>query len=34
MSKAYKVIEVSEVNVPLIDSERHLVKIIKTGAAV
>ena len=34
MSKAYKVIEVSEVNVPLIDSERHLIKIIKTGAAV
>ena len=34
MSKAYKVIEVSEVNVPLIDSERHLVKIIKTGDAV
>ena len=33
MSKAYKVIEVSEVNVPLIDSERHLIKIIKTGAA-
>jgi len=34
MSKAYKVIEVSEVNVPLIDSERHLIKIIKTGGAV
>ena len=34
MSKAYKVIEVSEVNVPLIDNERHLIKIIKTGAAV
>jgi 16S rRNA (guanine527-N7)-methyltransferase len=33
MSKAYKVMEVSEVNVPLIDSERHLIKIIKTGAA-
>ena len=34
MSKAYKVIEVSEVNVPLIDSERHLIKIIKTGGAI
>ena len=34
MTKAYKVVEVSEVNVPLIDSERHLIKIIKTGAAV
>ena len=34
MSKAYKVIEVSEVNVPLIDSERHLIKIIKTGGSV
>ena len=33
MSRAYKVIEVIEVNVPLIDSERHLIKIIKTGAA-
>ena len=34
MTKAYKVVEVSEVNVPLIDSERHLIKIIKTGGAV
>ena len=34
MSKAYKVVEVNEVNVPLIDSERHLIKIIKTGGAV
>jgi 16S rRNA (guanine527-N7)-methyltransferase len=34
MTKAYKVVEVNEVNVPLIDSERHLIKIIKTGAAV
>lgn len=34
MTKAYKVVEVNEVNVPLIDSERHLIKIIKTGGAV
>ena len=34
MTKAYKVVEVNEVNVPLIDSERHLIKIIKTGSAV
>jgi len=34
MTKAYKVVKVSEVNVPLIDSERHLIKIIKTGGAV
>ena len=34
MTKAYKVVEVNEVNVPLVDSERHLIKIIKTGAAV
>ena len=34
MTKAYKVAEVNEVNVPLISSERHLIKIIKTGGAV
>ena len=34
MTKAYKVAEVNEVNVPLINSERHLIKIIKTGGAV
>lgn len=34
MTKAYKVVEVNEVNVPLIDSERHLIKIIKTGGSV
>jgi 16S rRNA (guanine527-N7)-methyltransferase len=34
MTKAYKVVEVNEVNVPLIDSERHLIRIIKTGGAV
>ena len=34
MTKAYKVVEVNEVNVPLIDSERHLIKIIKTGGAI
>lgn len=34
MTKAYKVVELTEVNVPLIDSERHLIKIIKTGDAV
>ena len=34
MTKAYKVVEVNEVNVPLVDSERHLLKIIKTGGTV
>ena len=34
MTKAYKVAEVNEVNVPLINSDRHLIKIIKTGGAV
>ena len=34
MTKAYKVVEVNEVNVPLVDSERHLIKIIKTGGAI
>ena len=34
MTKAYKVVEVNEVNVPLVDSERHLIKIIKTGGSV
>ena len=34
MTKAYKVVEVNEVKVPLIDSERHLIKIIKTGGAI
>jgi 16S rRNA (guanine527-N7)-methyltransferase len=31
ITKAYKVVELSEVKVPQIDSERHLIKIIKTG---
>ena len=34
MTKAYKVVEVNGVNVPLVDSERHLIKIIKTGGAI
>jgi len=34
MTKAYKVVEVNEINVPLVDSERHLLKIIKTGGTV
>ncbi|MDG1694156.1 MAG: 16S rRNA (guanine(527)-N(7))-methyltransferase RsmG [Porticoccaceae bacterium] len=31
ITKAYKVVDLSEVKVPQIDSERHLIKIIKTG---
>ena len=31
ITKDYKVVDLSEVNVPQIDSERHLIKIIKTG---
>ncbi|MGB1327430.1 MAG: 16S rRNA (guanine(527)-N(7))-methyltransferase RsmG [Porticoccaceae bacterium] len=34
ITKDYKVVELSEVNVPKIDSERHLIKIIKTGDSV
>jgi 16S rRNA (guanine527-N7)-methyltransferase len=34
MTKAYKVVEVNGVNVPLVDSERHLIKILKTGGAI
>ena len=34
MTKAYKVVDLVELKVPLIDSERHLIKIIKTGEAV
>jgi 16S rRNA (guanine527-N7)-methyltransferase len=31
ITKNYKVVDLSEVNVPQVDSERHLIKIIKTG---
>jgi 16S rRNA (guanine527-N7)-methyltransferase len=34
ITKDYKVIEMSKVCVPKIDSERHLIKIIKTGDSV
>ena len=33
ITKAYKVVDLSEVKVPQVDSERHLIKIIKTGGS-
>jgi 16S rRNA (guanine527-N7)-methyltransferase len=33
ITKDYKVIDLSQINVPHIDSERHLIKIIKIGAS-
>jgi 16S rRNA (guanine527-N7)-methyltransferase len=34
ITKNYKVVDLSQVNVPKIDSERHLIKIIKTDDSV
>ena len=34
ITKDYKVVDLSQVNVPKIDSERHLIKIIKTDDSV
>ena len=31
ITKDYKVVDLSQINVPQVDSERHLIKIIKTG---
>lgn len=33
ITKDYKVVDLSQINVPHIESERHLVKIIKTGVS-
>ena len=34
IDKAYKVVNLSRLNVPQIDGERHLIKIIKTAVAI
>lgn len=33
ITKDYKVVDLSQINVPQVDSERHLIKIIKTGVS-
>jgi len=33
ITKDYKVVDLSHINVPQVDSERHLIKIIKTGVS-
>jgi 16S rRNA (guanine527-N7)-methyltransferase len=33
ITKGYKVVDLSQINVPQVDSERHLIKIIKTGVS-
>lgn len=33
ITKDYKVVDLSKINVPYVDSERHLIKIIKTGVS-
>jgi 16S rRNA (guanine527-N7)-methyltransferase len=33
IAKEYKVVDLSQINVPQVDSERHLIKITKTGVS-